>query len=227
MRASPTNLWYPGDIKLADLNNDGFINIGTNRVSNPGDRKLIGNNSARYTYGISLGADWNSLYFSTFLQGVGKQDWYPSTEAEFFWGQYNRPYNNIPNFHLGNMWTPENTNAYFPRTMSRAASNNVNRTLGVAQTRYLQNVAYLRMKNIQVGYNIPQKWIAKVKASSARIYFSGENLWTYSPLYKITSGIDVENTVASDQVFSPDGNSGDGYNYPMLKSVSLGLNLTF
>ncbi|MEJ7691847.1 TonB-dependent receptor [Daejeonella sp.] len=226
LRASPTNLWYPGDIKLADLNNDGFINIGTNRVSNPGDRKIIGNNAPRYTYGISLGADWNSLYFSTFLQGVGKQDWYPSTEAEFFWGQYNRPYNNIPNFHLGNMWTPENTNAYFPRTMSRAASNATTRTLGVAQTRYLQNVAYLRMKNIQVGYNLPQKWISRVKATGARLYFSGENLWTYSPLYKITSGIDVENTVASDQVFT-NGNAGDGYNYPMLKSISIGLNLTY
>ncbi|SKB88405.1 SusC/RagA family TonB-linked outer membrane protein [Daejeonella lutea] len=227
MRASPTNLWYPGDIKLKDLNNDGFINVGTDRVSNPGDRKIIGNRSPRYTYGINLGADWNNLYFTSFFQGVGKQDWYPSTEAEFFWGQYNRPYNNIPNFHLGNMWTPENTNAYFPRTMSRAASNATNRTLGVAQTRYLQNVAYIRMKNIQVGYNLPQKWISKVKATSARVYFSGENLWTYSPLYKIASGIDVENTVASDQVFNPGGNSGDGYNYPMLKSISLGLNLSY
>ncbi|MBC7757295.1 MAG: SusC/RagA family protein, partial [Phormidesmis sp. FL-bin-119] len=133
----------------------------------------------------------------------------------------------IPNFHLGNMWTPENTNAYFPRTMSRAASSSTARTLGVAQTRYLQNVAYLRMKNIQVGYNLPQKWISKVKATGARVYFSGENLWTYSPLYKLTTGIDVENTVASDQVFSPNGNAGDGYNYPMLKSVSIGLNLTY
>ena len=227
MRASPTNLWYPGDIKLKDLNNDGFINIGTNRVSNPGDRKIIGNRAPRYMYGINLGADWNNLFFTTFFQGVGKQDWYPSTEAEFFWGQYNRPYNNIPNFHLGNMWTPENTNAYFPRTMSRAASSSTSRTLGVAQTRYLQNVAYIRMKNIQVGYNLPQKWISKVKASSARLYFSGENLWTYSPLYKVTSGIDVENTVASDQVFNPGGNSGDGYNYPMLKSISLGLNISY
>lgn len=226
MRASPTNLWFAGDIKLADLNNDGFVNIGTNRVSNPGDRKIIGNSAPRYTYGINLGADWNNIYFSTFFQGVGKQDWYPSTEAEFFWGQYNRPYNNIPNFHLGNMWTPENTNAYFPRTMSRAASSNTARTLGVAQTRYLQNVAYLRMKNLQVGYNIPQKWISKVKATGARVYFSGENLWTYSPLYKLTTGIDVENTVASDQVFTS-GNAGDGYNYPMLKSVSIGLNLTY
>ncbi len=85
MRASPTNLWYPGDIKLKDLNNDGFINRGTNRVSNPGDRVIIGNDRPRYTYGINIDADWNNIFFSTFFQGVGKQDWYPSTEAEFFW----------------------------------------------------------------------------------------------------------------------------------------------
>ena len=227
MRASPTNIWYPGDIKLEDLNKDGFINTGTNRVSNPGDRKIIGNSAARYIYGINLNAEWNGFFFSTFFQGVGKQDWYPSTESEIFWGQYNRPYNNIPKWHVGNMWTPENTNAYFPRTMSRAASNSTNRTLGIAQTRYLQNIAFIRMKNLQIGYNLPKKWVSKVKANNARVYFSGENLWTYSPLYKLTTGIDVENTGPSDQVFNPGGNSGDGYNYPMLKSFSFGLNITF
>jgi hypothetical protein len=227
MRASPTNIWYPGDIKLEDLNKDGFINTGTNRVSNPGDRKIIGNSAARYIYGINLDANWNGFFFSTFFQGVGKQDWYPSTESEIFWGQYNRPYNNIPKWHVGNMWTPENTNAYFPRTMSRAASNSTSRTLGIAQTRYLQNIAFIRMKNIQVGYNLPKKWVSKVKANNARVYFSGENLWTYSPLYKLTTGIDVENTGPSDQVFNPGGNSGDGYNYPMLKSFSFGLNITY
>lgn len=227
MRASPTNIWYPGDIKLQDLNKDGFINVGKNTVNDPGDRKIIGNAAPRYTYGVSIGADWNNFFFSTFFQGVAKQDWYPSTETEFFWGQYNRPYNNIPTFHLGNMWTPENTNAYFPRTMSRAASSNTNRTLGVAQTKYLQNVAYIRMKNIQVGYNLPAKWVSKFKASSARIYFSGENLFTYSPLYKITKTLDVENTVPADQGFNSGATNGDGYNYPLLKSYSLGLSLTF
>ena len=64
MRASPTNIWYPGDIKLKDLNNDGFINIGTNRVSDPGDRKIIGNTAAHYTFGINLGADWNNFFVS-------------------------------------------------------------------------------------------------------------------------------------------------------------------
>ena len=226
MRASPTNLWYPGDIKLKDLNNDDLINRGTNRVSNPGDRKIIGNESPRYTYGINLDADWSNFFFSTFFQGVGKQDWYPSTEAEFFWGQYNRPYNNVPTFHLGNMWTPDNTDAYFPRTMSRAASSSTNRTLGVAQTKYLQNIAYIRMKNIQFGYSLPVSLISKIRASGLKVYVSGENLWTWSPLYKLVKHLDVENTDQSDRFLSS-GSSGDGYSYPMLKSLTFGLSVVF
>ncbi len=226
MRASPTNIWFPGDIKLKDLNDDKFINVGTNRVSNPGDRSIIGNRSPRFTYGINLGADWNNFFFSAFFQGVAKQDWYPSIEAESFWGQYNRPYNNVPKFHLGNMWTPEQTDAYFPRTMSRAASNATTRELGVPQTKYLQNVAYIRLKNIQIGYNLPKKFISKIGASDIKVFFSGENLWSYSPLYKLTRQMDVENTGKSDQLFTS-GNAGDGYNYPMLNSMSFGLSIAF
>ncbi|ARS39146.1 SusC/RagA family protein [Sphingobacteriaceae bacterium GW460-11-11-14-LB5] len=228
MRASPTGKWFPGDIKLKDLNGDGFINVGENKVGKSGDRKIIGNSAPRYLYGINLGADWHNISFSVFFQGVGKQQWYPSTETEMFWGQYNRPYNNIPTFHLGNMWTPQNTDAYFPRTMSRAASSNTNRTLGVAQTKYLQNVAYLRMKNLQVGYNLPAKWINKIGARSAKVFFSGENLFTYSPMYKIVKHtIDVENAVPSDQDLNPNSTNGDGYNYPLMKSYSFGLNIGF
>ena len=228
MRASPSGLWFPGDIKLRDLNKDGFINVGENKADKAGDRRIIGNSAPRYSYGLNLGADWNNISFSVFFQGVGKQQWYPSTETEMFWGQYNRPYNNIPVFHLGNMWTPDNTNAYFPRTMSRAASSNLNRTLGVAQTRYLQNVAYIRMKNIQVGYNLPSKWISRIGARSLRVYFSGENLFTYSPMYKIVKNtIDVENAVVADRDLNVNPTNGDGYNYPLLKSYSFGLNVGF
>ena len=228
MRASPTGKWFPGDIKLKDLNGDGFINVGENKVGKSGDRRIIGNSAPRYLYGVNLGADWHNFSFSVFFQGVGKQQWYPSTETEMFWGQYNRPYNNIPTFHLGNMWTPQNTDAYFPRTMSRAASSNTNRTLGVAQTRYLQNVAYVRMKNLQVGYNLPSKWINRIGMRSAKVFFSGENLFTYSPMYKIVKHtIDVENAVPSDQDLNSGSTNGDGYNYPLMKSYSFGVNVGF
>ncbi len=106
---------YPGDVKLMDINGDGKIDPGTDRLDNPGDRKIIGNSAPRFMYGINLGADWNNFFFSTFFQGVGKQDWWPSREASAFWGQYNRPYNPLPAWHLNNHWTPETPDAYMPR----------------------------------------------------------------------------------------------------------------
>lgn len=228
MKASPSSIWYAGDIKLKDLNEDGFVNIGTNRVSDPGDRKIIGNSTPRYTYGINLNGDWGNFFMSTFFQGVGKQDWYPSTECEYFWGQYNRPYNNIPLWHLGNMWTPDNTDAYLPRTMSRAASNATNRELGVAQTKYLQNIAYIRLKNIQIGYNLPENLISKIGLSNLKIYVSGEDLWSYSPLYKVIGKghMDVENTGPRDQLLRP-GAGSDGFNYPIMKSFAFGVTAVF
>lgn len=225
-RTASSGLWFPGDIKFKDTNGDGAITPGTERVSNPGDRSIIGNSTPRYTYGVMLGADWNNFFFSAFIQGVGKQDWYPSREASLFWGQYNRPYGGIPASQLGNIWTESNPDAYFPRYVSRIASN-ANGTLSAAQTKYLQNVRYTRLKNIQLGYNLPKTLVRKIGSSAARVFVSGENLWTISPLFKITKDFDVENAVASDQVFSPGGNSGDGYNYPLMKSVTLGLSITF
>jgi hypothetical protein len=225
-RTASSGLWFPGDIKFVDKNGDGAITPGTNRIGNTGDRSVIGNSTPRYTYGIMLNADWKNFFFSAFLQGVGRQDWYPSREASLFWGQYNRPYGGIPKSQLGNIWTETNQNAYFPRYVSRIASN-ANGTLSASQTKYLQDVRYLRLKNIQIGYNLPQNLISKIKMTAARVFISAENIWTTSPLFKITRDIDVENAVASDQVFSPGGNAGDGYNYPLMKSLTAGISISF
>src|SRR5690606_29265860 len=215
---------HPGDIKLMDINGDGKIDEGTNRVDNPGDRKIIGNSSPRYVFGINLGADWNNFFVSAFFQGLGKQDWFPNAESSVFWGQYNRPYNPLPRWHLDNHWTPENPDAYLPRYVGRVANREDGILTDNPQTAYLQNIAYVRLKNIQLGYSLSGNLISKIGAENARIYLSGENLWTWSPLYKITRDIDVENTGPSDLKLSS-GDSGDGYNYPMLKSLSLGLSV--
>jgi hypothetical protein len=225
-RTASNGLYFPGDIKFKDINGDGAITPGTNRIGNTGDRSIIGNSAPRYTYGAMLNLDWNNFFFSAFFQGVGKQDWYPSREASLFWGQYNRPYGVIPKSMLGNIWTETNQDAYFPRYVSRIASN-ANGTLSAPQTKYIQDVRYIRLKNIQIGYNLPANLIGKIKATSARVFVSAENIWTFSPLFKITRDIDVENAVASDQVFNPGGNSGDGYNYPLMKSVTAGISISF
>ena len=214
---------YPGDAKYEDLNGNGYIDRGKGTVDDPGDRRIIGNKNPRYMYTINLSADWNGIFVSAFFQGVGKQDWMPSNEASNFWGQYNRPYNQMPSWHIGNYWTEDNPDAYLPRytgyygVLYKGTAN--------ANTRYMQDVSYIRLKNLQVGYNLPTKWISKIGLKKAAIYFSGENLWTWSPMYKWSRAIDVTANIYGTD--SERSSTGDGYNYPTLKSYSFGLNLTF
>ncbi|WP_299578283.1 TonB-dependent receptor [uncultured Sunxiuqinia sp.] len=228
IRVSSNNILLPGDIKFQDLNNDGKINIGQNRVGDSGDLKVIGNASPRYTFGLNLGGDWNNFFFSGFFQGVGKQDWWPDAEASHFWGQYNRPYNNMPKWHLDNIWSESNPNAFLPRYRGYVAG--WGRELNQKQTRYTMNVAYVRLKNVQLGYNLPKSMMQQISfLSSAKVYLSGENLWSWSPLYRTTKDFDVENIGGSDpELTSGSGRrSGNVLNYPMLKTVSFGISATF
>ena len=115
LEAHVKNIIEVDGLKFKDLNGDGVIDYGNNTVDNPGDQKIIGNSEPRFIYGINLSGDWNNFFVSAFFQGVGKQDWWPGSEASYFWGMYNRPYNDMPKSHLGNIWTEENPNTYFPR----------------------------------------------------------------------------------------------------------------
>lgn len=223
MQTSKTYKLYPGDIKFEDLNGNGYIDRGQNTVDDPGDRKIIGNSEPRFIYSFGIDLEWNNIFLSAFFQGVGKQDWYPSNEASVIWGQYNRPYAQMPKWHLNNYWTEDNPDAYLPRYAGYYApfykgTNNAN-------TRYLMDVSYIRLKNLQVGYTLPSKWTDAIRMKKVSIFFSGENLWTWSPMYKYTRDIDVTaNIYGTDSVLS---STGDGFNYPTLRSYSLGLNITF
>lgn len=217
---------YVGDLKFQNLDGDDVIYQGLNRVGNSGDKTIIGNSEPRYTYGMNISGDWNGFFLSGFFQGVIKQDWYPSSEARF-WGQYNRPYNAYPRWQQDNMFREElgNFDAYLPRLVGYVAQG-TGRALQVANDRYLQNAAYIRLRNLQVGYTIPQRIVSKIHARDLKVYLSAENLWTWSPMYKWTRDTDVTNIYGSDRDLGG-GTSGDGYNYPMLKAVSLGLTLNF
>lgn len=219
-KSSTKGIWYPGDVKMKDLDNSGAIDYGKKTLDDHGDLKVIGNELPRYSYSFNFSGDWNNIFFSAFFQGVGKQNWYPSSES-VFWGQYNRPYNNLPTWHINNYWTEDNPNAYLPRYSGYNTS-----IRDTKQTRYLQNVAYLRLKSLQVGYNLPKSFISKIKMQNARVYVSGENLFCWSPMYKHSKDIDVASIYGSDPDLT-DGTSGDTNNYPVMRSVSLGLSLTF
>ncbi len=225
-----SRVWLPGDLKFKDINGDGKIDVGNQTQANPGDLSIIGNTTPRYSYGINLNGAWRSLSVGAFFQGVGKQDWHPNAEADYFWGQYNRPYNNIPSWHLkpGVIWDPANPNpnAFFPRLNGYAALSG-ERQMSRPQTKYVMSVAYLRLKNVQVGYDLPKPWLARLGAHRAKVYVSGENLWTHSPLYKIVRNVDVENiSNGSDRILTS-GGSGDGLNYPMMRTFVTGMTLTF
>jgi TonB-linked SusC/RagA family outer membrane protein len=218
--ASNTGQWLPGDIKFKDLGGgpdgkpDGVVNNGDNTKTNPGDMRIIGNATPRYSYGFNLSADWNNFFFGAFFHGVAK---------------YNRPYNNLPKYQVGKIWSPQNPNAYFPRYRGYVAQNSTGE-LYKAQTKYLQNASFIRLKNIQLGYNLPAGLVQKAHLTAVRFYVSGENLWSYSPMYKLTKDVDPESIGGADQILNTTNgvysNSGNTNNYPILKSWTVGLNVT-
>ena len=227
-RSSADAVWRAGDLRITNLDGspDNMITKGEQTVDNPGDLTIIGNTEPRYQYSFKLSADWNGLFFSAFLHGVGQQDWYPGKESAF-WGQYNRGYNQMPAWHLNNFWTEDRRDAYLPRYAQ------YNGALGysnhVPNDRYLQRVSYLRLKNLQLGYSLPGTVTSRIGLSNARIYVTGENLASWSPLYKVTKNfMDVSSAIGtSDSDLNRNYNQGAGNGYPLLKSFSIGITLTY
>ncbi len=213
-----TGGWQAGDVKFVDLDGDGKVGIGSNNVDNPGDRKILGNSLPSFSYGISASAQWNGFDVSAFFQGTGNHYWYPAGQSMPFWGPYSYPYLSfLQKDFLADVWTAENTDAYFPRAMAYSASGGV---LSNVNDRYLQNLRYLRFKNLTVGYTLPQLWTGKARIESVRIYFTGENLCYWSPLKKHSRYVDPEAAI----------DRSDAYNnayYPWQKSFLFGIDVTF
>lgn len=194
--------WGAGDVKYEDLNNDGKIDIGKNTLDDSGDRKIIGNSTPRYSYGITAGFDYKGFDFEMFWQGIGKRDYWLGGSQ--FWGytdEWCTPLTSSLDY-----WTEDNRDAYFPR-LHHYGVNGGNHQVS---TRYLQNAAYLRLKNVVLGYTIPRSVTEKVKISRLRVFVQGENLLTFTPL-----------------IDSYDPETLNNMTYPINKKISVGLNLTF
>jgi len=197
--------WYVGDVHYKDLNDDGKINIGDNTLDNPGDRKIIGNSTPRYNFGVNLNAEWKEFDFTAFFQGVGKRDFWFSSDANFFWGfagnEWQASYFTV---HT-NRWTESNPNGYFPRAYFNTSKNRQ------TQTRYLQNAAYLRFKNMQIGYTIPRTLTTKINIQKVRLFMNAENLATFTKLMNI---------------IDPEIVNGDAKVYPLQRTWAFGINIT-
>jgi TonB-linked SusC/RagA family outer membrane protein len=205
-----------GDLKYVDLNGNGKIDIGENTADDPGDRRIIGNSKPRYQYGINLGFNWMGFDFSMFFQGIGKIDWYPGADARSFWGPYARPYMTfIPKDFHTLYWTEENPDAYFPRPRGYIAMN-TERALGAVNTKYLQNIGYCRLKNLTLGYSLPQTWMKKANIDGIRVYFTGENLGYFAPGLH-SDYIDPEMAMTN----------GNLRIYPWQKTFMFGVDITF
>ena len=229
---------YAGDIKFLDVDGNKEITAGAGTLEDHGDLERIGNIMPRYQYGVNLDVKWNGIGLSVFLQGVGRRDWYPSEGSGFFWGGYARAYDYALKDHLDRVildkstenWTVTNPGAYWPRRLYGPA--NAGSGLGTMNSYndyFLQNAAYLRLKNLTIDYTIPGKLTKKAGIEKARVFFSGENLLTFSPIFKHTSMFDPEVIGKGDTDFGNQTSTtqGDGYSYPMLKTFTFGINLTF
>ncbi|WP_198651939.1 TonB-dependent receptor [Chitinophaga deserti] len=209
--------WFyygPGDVKYVDRNGDGKVDWGGETVDDSGDLYVIGNSTPRYQYSLRVGADWKGIELSVFLQGVGKRDYWaggpiaiPGFRDTEAWFQYQMDY-----------WTPANTGAYYPRPTNHAQNEsiyNFNR-----QTRYLLDMSYLRVKNLTIGYRLPQSLISKARFKSARVFLTGENLVTFD---KLDIPIDPEIDYTTEQT----DRATFGRVYPYRKEYSAGVQLTF
>lgn len=195
----------PGDIRFVDLNGDGTIFNGNNTLANSGDRSIIGNNNRQFQFGFNGNASYKNFDFSFFINGVGKRDIWINNQVFFpYLDQFSGIFANELNY-----WTPNRTDAFYPRSYSNASGNtNISR---VVQTRYLSNGAYIRLKNVSLGYTLPAKLFKdKIRA---RVFFSAENLIT---LDHLPDGLDAESQ-----------NLGSGGIYPFIKKYSFGANVSF
>lgn len=215
----------PGDEKFVNLNDDrgtNEINSGLNTVDSPGDQKVIGNSTPRYNFGVNLGVSYKGFSLSAILQGTAKRDvWIGGMSLFPFGGSakayYPVFYNNTDYWEpMGSCdgqytendreyWVAKNPDASLYRLYSNMQNHGSNQR---ASTKYLQNGAYMRLKNITLAYTFPKALISKVSLSALKVFVSAENLATISSLPK---GYDPERL---------------SWGYPFYRTLSFGLNVT-
>jgi hypothetical protein len=199
----------PGDIKWADLNDDGAITSA--------DREFIGNPIPTLTYSLSPGIAYKGFDLSLFFQGVYGNDIF----AELvMWteGMHN-------NFNCGTAalkrWTPTNTNA----TVPRAVRNDPNHNITWVSDRYIKDGAYFRLKNASLGYTLPKAVTNFVKISNLRLYVTGRNLLTFTkyPFYDPEIG---SNAIGTGGSVNTSRGIDNGY-YPQARTLIMGVQVDF
>ena len=190
-----------GDIKFADIDGKPGVDYGESTVADPGDRKIIGNSTPRYSVGLRGTGEWKNFDLTFFFQGIMKRN--VIADRTFYLNHYTSEWA-VPQKMNTDYWREDNQYAFFPRARLNGSAVNIN------QTHFLQNAAYVRLKQFALGYTVPESITRKANISRLRIYFNAENLWEYS---KMPDTFDPELAIANA--------------YPFIRSYSFGLNLSF
>ncbi|MGN6435203.1 MAG: SusC/RagA family TonB-linked outer membrane protein [Agriterribacter sp.] len=196
-RAPHSGQIFPGDVRFNDLDGNDSIYAGTT-VTQPGDLKIIGNSTPKYAFSLNTFLSWKSFDCNIFFQGIGKRDVYITDNL--YWGAINGGIGTREVY--SDSWTPENTDAKFPAYKNRASNI-------TTQTRFLQNAAYLRLKNLSLGYTLPPAIVKKIAMQKLRVSASAYNIFQISSVPKY---------------FDPEVLSA---NYPILKSIAFSIQATF
>ncbi len=206
----------PGDVKFKNLN-DGTnstnqIDAGSSTLSDPGDRKIIGNSSPRYQFGINGGVNWKGLSLNVFLQGVGKRDFWTSDDRR--WPFNSNEFGTIfadqldywkPVDAANGNYAPVNPNPEYFRIYNQMENAGSNRRV---QTKYLLDASYIRLKNISLSYNVPVKLVQRIGLTNVKVFSSIENPFTWT---KLPNGYDPERL---------------SWGYPFYSTTSFGVNIT-
>lgn len=207
----------PGDMLYKDLDGDGMITGGKGTKDDHGDLSIIGNSNPRYEYNFRLGGEFYNFDVNMFFQGVGERSM-ASTGSDVIL-PFQRGYYDLLFAHQADAWTPTNTDAYYTRYWRYTGSNAMTGVYGsnnsVTQTKYLLNLAYMRFKNLTVGYTLPRNLTQKIDVDKVRVYFSGENLFTIQDEHL---PIDPESTQVEHLI---------GKTFPLQRTLSFGIQVNF
>lgn len=212
--------WQRGDMMYADLNGDGIISSGENTADDRGDMTVIGNSTPRYNFGLNLEASWRGFDAKVFFQGTLKRDYWAS-DVMMFGATGAGKWQAVGYEPMLDYFRPEDTDnplgpnldSYYGRPNWEGRDANT-----ITQTKYLQNAAYCRLKNVTIGYTLPQSLTRKAYIDRLRVYVSGENL---ANITSFTKTGDPELIEAYEQAW------GYGKVYPLQRVFSVGLNVTF
>ena len=207
--------WRPGDIHYADLDGDGEITPGNNTLENPGDRKIIGNESPRYSFGINFDVTYKNFTLTTFFQGIGQRDYWPNDGNWTWFFPFNAGH--VERYYITDTWSEDNRDAYFPAPhISTTDGKNKH-----WQTRFVQDASYIRLKNLALSYDLPGKWASAIGLNNAQIYVAGMNLWEATNMRKPLDPEYLRRDVIGD--FNYNG----AVEYPLQRIYSVGARISF